>query len=53
VELAVWKDGSVRNRQGHLVPYVVTQQPKASRCADARPEKLNDFKKVDGSGERT
>jgi hypothetical protein len=53
VELAVWKDGSARNPQGRLVPYVVTQQPKASRCADARPGKINDIKEIDGSGERT
>ena len=52
-EHAVWKPSSCQKRQGRLVPYVVTQQPAASRCADARPEKSNDIKEIGGSGERT
>jgi hypothetical protein len=52
-ELAVRKASSRRNRQGQLVPYLVTQQPKSSGYADAHPEKPNDIKEINGSGERT
>jgi len=52
-EHAARKARSRRNRQGHLVPYLVTQQPKSSSYAYAHPEKVNDIKKIFGSGERT